>query len=42
MRIPARGSRIFGEWSLPTATSDVAIKIPLLRSLSESASLTTM
>jgi hypothetical protein len=24
MRIPARGSRIFAEWPLPTATSDVA------------------
>ena len=24
MRIPARGSRIFVEWPLPTATSDVA------------------
>ena len=24
MRIPALGSRIFAEWPLPTATSDVA------------------
>ena len=24
MRIPARGSRIFAAWALPTATSDVA------------------